>query len=557
MTGKRVPGGQDRARQGTLYYGDNLDVLRQHVPDASVDLVYLDPPFQSGKNYNIIFESREGAKAAAQIQAFEDTWTWGLESEAAYREIVDRGDQLAITTRSLRQFLGESDIMAYLCMMSLRLVELRRVLKPTGSLYLHCDPTASHYLKVLLDALFGPACFRNEVIWRYRRWPTVARQFQKMHDVLLFYSKGANGEQKFNTLHGYESLAPSTLKTFGTKKQRADFSSGHRKPGVVDEETLGPPLSDTWEVGVIAPVAKERLGYPTQKPEALLERVVRASSDEGDVVLDPFCGCGTAVAVAQRLGRRWIGIDITYLAIGLVKHRLISSFGAGAAFAVVGEPSSVEDARQLAADNPHQFELWILGQVGARPAEKKRGPDRGIDGRLFFQDDPGRDGKTKQIVISVKAGKVMPVHVRELRGVLAREEAEIGVLLTMHPPTREMVKEAATAGFHASPWGRHPRIQILTVAQLLAGQGIDYPAPRSSNVTVKRAPAAARPRGETLPLPGFEASPVAGNDADVETAPEPTLPMPGVVAAKPRGPRKLAKTRPITAAGPAIAKRGR
>ncbi|TKC98150.1 DNA methyltransferase [Polyangium fumosum] len=555
MAGKRVPGGQDRARHGTLYYGDNLDVLRQYVPDESVDIVYLDPPFQSGKNYNIIFESREGAKAAAQIQAFEDTWKWGLESETAYREIVERSGQVALTMRSLRQFLGESDIMAYLCMMALRLVELRRVLKPTGSLYLHCDPTASHYLKVLLDALFGPACFRNEVIWRYRRWPTVARQFQKMHDVLLFYSKGADGEQKFNTLYGYEPLAASTLKTFGTKKQRADFSSGHRKPSVVEEETVGPPLSDVWEVGVIAPIGKERLGYPTQKPEALLERVIRASSDEGDVVLDPFCGCGTAVAVAQRLGRRWIGIDITHLAIGLVKHRLLATFGAGADFDVVGEPKTVEDARQLAGENPHQFEWWILGRVGARPAEKKLGPDKGIDGRLFFHDEPGRGGRTKQIVISVKAGKVMPVHVRELRGVLEREQAEIGALLTMNLPTRDMEKEAATAGFYDSPWGRHPRIQILTVEQLLAGRGIDYPAPLSSNVTIKRAPPAARPRGETLPLPGFDAAPVARRAQ--EKAPEATLPLPGVTSAKPRAPRKLAKTLPGGTAVPATAKRGR
>jgi hypothetical protein len=330
MAWKRSPGGHDRTQHGTLYYGDNLEVLRQYVPDDSVDLVYLDPPFQSGKNYNILFESRDGQKSAAQIQAFEDTWTWSLESEASYREIVEGGGPLALTVKSLRQFLGESDILAYLCMMAIRLIELRRVLKPTGSLYLHCDPTASHYLKVLLDALFGPACFRNEVNGRYRRWPAVARQFQKMHDVLLFYSKSAAGEHKFQTLYGYESLAASTLKTFGT--------------------------------------------------------------------------------IAHRLNRRWIGIDITHLAIGLVKHRLLAGFGSGIDFEVIGEPNTVEDARQLAGENPHQFEWWILGQVGARPAEKKLGADRGIDGRLFFHDEGSRGTRTKQIVISVKAGKVMPVH---------------------------------------------------------------------------------------------------------------------------------------------------
>ncbi|HRI65255.1 MAG TPA: DNA methyltransferase [Polyangium sp.] len=557
MANRRVPGGTDRVGHGTLYYGDNLDVLRQYVPDESVDLVYLDPPFQSGKTYNIIFESRGGEKAAAQIQAFEDTWKWGLESEMTYRELVE-GPQMEVAraVRSLRQFLGESDIMAYLCMMAIRLVELRRVLKPEGSLYLHCDPTASHYLKVLLDALFGPASFRNEVIWRYRRWPTTARQFQKMHDVLLYYSKSAEGTHKFNTLYGYEPLAESTLKTFGTKKQRADFSSGHRKPSVVDEETVGPPLSDVWEVGVIAPIAKERLGYPTQKPEALLERVIRASSNEGDVVLDPFCGCGTAVAVAHRLNRKWIGIDITHLAIGLVKDRLKRSFNGAAKYEVIGEPKTIEDAQQLATENPFQFQWWILGGVGARPAEKKLGPDKGIDGRLFFHDEPGHAGKTKQIVISVKAGKIMPVHVRELRGVLEREEAEIGVLLTMNAPTREMEKEAATAGFYSSPWGHHARIQILTVEQILAGKGIDYPGPMSTNVTQKRAQPSKRAKGETLPLPGFDGAPVA---AIPEQQKEVSAPVekPGLANAKLRVPRKLAKAVPEALEVEVMRKKGR
>jgi len=263
MASRRGAGGYDRERHGTLYYGDNIDVLRRYVPDEAVDLVYLDPPFQSGKNYNIIFESRDGSRSAAQIQAFEDTWKWGIEAEASYREVVEAGGQVAVTMRSFRQFLGESDIMAYLCMMAPRLVELRRVLKPTGSLYLHCDPTASHYLKVLLNAIFGPACFRNEVIWRYRRWPTVAKQFQKMHDVLLFYSKSGAGEQKFQTLYGYEKLAESTLKTFGTKKQRADFSSGHRKPSVEEEETLVADVNYTLPSATItSPHPRPHLSSP-------------------------------------------------------------------------------------------------------------------------------------------------------------------------------------------------------------------------------------------------------------------------------------------------------
>ncbi|MGE5733739.1 MAG: DNA-methyltransferase, partial [Acidobacteriota bacterium] len=307
-----------------LYYGDNLEVLRRHVRAETVDLVYLDPPFKSGKDYNIIFGTGS-VKAAAQIQAFEDTWHWGTDSEQVFRDVVDGrlAPETAMALASLRKVLGESDMMAYLCMMAPRLIELRRVLKRTGSLYLHCDPTASHYLKVLLDSVFGNGCFRNEVIWRYRRWPAPSRQFQKMHDVLLFYSKANDGTHTFNELFGYEQLAPSTIRTYGTKRQVADFSSGHRKPSTVEEESPGPILSDVWEVSIVAPSGKERLGYPTQKPEALLERVIKASSNQGDLVLDPFCGCGTAIAMSEKLGRKWVGIDITHLAINLIRHRMV------------------------------------------------------------------------------------------------------------------------------------------------------------------------------------------------------------------------------------------
>jgi DNA modification methylase len=315
-----------------LYHGDNLEVLRRHLRDRSVDLVYLDPPFNSGKDYSAVFGSGPNRSTSA---AFEDTWQWGPASEAEYRESLEVGGQVGGAMRALGTLLGDSPMKAYLSMMALRLVELRRVLRPTGSLWLHCDPTASHYLKVLLDAVFGPDCFRNEVVWRYRRWPTKSRQLQRMHDVLFYYSAASRGHHTFNTLYGYERLADSTLKTFGTRKQRADFSSGHRKPGTVAEATAGPPLSDVWEIGVIAPIAKERLGYPTQKPEALLERVILACSREGDVVLDPFCGCGTAVAVAERLKRRWIGIDVAHLAVKLVRHRLTTAFGPGLDFTVL------------------------------------------------------------------------------------------------------------------------------------------------------------------------------------------------------------------------------
>jgi len=381
-------------------------------------------------------------------------------------------------------------------MMAPRLAELSRVLKPTGSIYLHCDPTASHYLKILMDAIFRPRNFRNEVIWRYRRWPAPARQFQKMHDVLLVYSKNVEAERTFHVLYGYEKLAESTLKTYGTKKQKADFSSGHRKPSTEDEESLGPPLSDVWEVGIIAPSSKERLGYPTQKPEALLERVIRASSNEGDVVLDPFCGCGTAVSVAERLKRRWVGIDVTHLAINLIKRRIKDGFGYQPD--VIGEPVSLPDAQALAQLNPYQFQWWALGLVDARPVVEKKGADHGIDGRLYFLDGPGG---AQQIIFSVKSGATGVKDVRDLRGVLQREGAAMGALISLQAPTQPMRAEAASVGFHRSPvWQRnYPRLQLFTIAELLSGSAVDYPPSSQTNVTFKKAPLA-KTRGEQREL---------------------------------------------------------
>jgi site-specific DNA-methyltransferase (adenine-specific) len=486
----------------TLFYGDNLHVLRQHIADASVDLVYLDPPFQSGKDYNVIFESHRGERGdeRAQVEAFRDTWKWGRESEELYAEIAQAGGPIASALIALRSLLRESDLMAYVCMMAPRLVELRRVMKKTGSLYLHCDPTASHYLKVLLDAILGPACFRNEIIWRYRRWPAKSRRFQRMHDVLLFYAASPGNQQTFNVLYGYEKLADSTLRTFGTKRQKADFTSGHRKPSVEDSDTAGPPLSDhwdleeleatgvplsdSWEVGIIAPIGKERTGYDTQKPEKLLERVIRSSSNEGDVVLDPFCGCGTAIAVAEHWKRKWIGIDATHLAMSMVRARM-----ADASFEVKGEPVDLDGAIRLASEDPYQFRWWILGRVGGRPSnqKKKKGADSGIDGELFFRDSP--IGPAKRVVISVKCDTLQPADVREIAGAVEREGAAGGVLLTLHRSTQAMTAEAAKAGFVEPYLGRHPIIQIVTVEQVLEGRGIDVPGAHIAGLKkARRAP---------------------------------------------------------------------
>jgi len=265
------------------------------------------------------------------------------------------------------------------------------------------------------------------------------------------------------------------------------------------DERPGKPADSIWtDVPRVGNTSHERLGYPTQKPEALLERIIRASTSDSGVVLDPFCGCGTAVVVAQRLRRDWIGIDITHLAIGLIKGRLHDAFGQGVQFETIGEPTTVSGARALAEEDPYQFQWWALGLVGARPVEQRKGADKGIDGRLYFHDE-GPDGETKQMIISVKAGKLHAPYVRDLRGVVEREGAQIGVLLTLEPPTKQMKAEAASAGFYESPWGKHPRLQTVTVGGLLDGtEKVDMPPVRQTNVTFKRAPRAKGKRAEQL-----------------------------------------------------------
>jgi DNA modification methylase len=480
-----------------LYYGDNLDVLRRHVQDETVDLIYLDPPFNSNADYNLLF-TEHGEASAAQVQAFTDTWEWNVDARAAYEQTVESGGPVAETMRAFRTMLGPVDMLAYLSMMAPRLVELRRVLKSTGSIYLHCDPTASHYLKLLMDAVFGARAFQNEVIWHYRGGGVSKERWGRRHDVLLFYAKGAS-----HTFNVDEVREPYSQDSLDRLKYKAKSFRGDRVYDGYEPNPLGKHPDDVWDMQPIMPSAKERLGYPTQKPLALLDRILKASSDPGDLVLDPFCGCGTTVDAAQALGRRWIGIDITHLSIGLIKHRLVDRYGQAitSEYRVVGEPTTIEDAEVLAREDPFQFQAWALGLVGARVAgSDKRGGDKGIDGRLYFHIPT--DTKTRQIVFSVKAGKLVPAYLRDLRGVVQREDAEIGVLVSFEEPSSGMRAEAAEAGFYESPWGRHPRLQMRTVGQLLHGQGIDYPHVTGANVTHRRA-APARP-GPPEPIGLFE-----------------------------------------------------
>lgn len=476
----------------TLYYGDNLDVLRRHVKDESVDLVYLDPPFQSDADYNILFEEH-GVKAAAQVKAFTDTWTWDTEARGAYEDIVETGGHVADTMRAFWSMVGGSDMLAYLSMMAPRLVELHRVLKPTGLLYLHCDPTASHYLKLLLDAVFDPSGFRNEIIWCYSGGGLPRNDFPRKHDTIFRYSKGA-------TRYYRPEFKPYKENTQQVGKHSTYVDVSKRDIDLV----RGTPVTDWWtDIKTVTGWSPERLGFQTQKPEALLARIIATSCPPDGVVLDPFCGCGTTIDAAQALGRRWIGIDITHLSTGLIKHRLADRYGPEIAgtYRVVGEPTTADDAAVLAREDPFQFQAWALGLVGARIAgSAKKGGDKGIDGKLYFHYADG--GPTKQVVFSVKAGKLVPAYVRDLRGVLERESAEIGVLLSFEEPSAGMRSEAAEAGFYESPWGRHPRIQLRTIRELLDGKGIDYPHVTGANVTHRRAQRARTAGGEAMELFG-------------------------------------------------------
>ncbi|MEK7397596.1 MAG: site-specific DNA-methyltransferase, partial [Candidatus Poribacteria bacterium] len=310
--------------ENTLYYGDNLDILRKHIHDDSVDLIYLDPPFNSKANYNILYKELSGEFSDAQITAFEDTWHWRDNAEATFTEIIDTAPANVVKMMiAFRSFIGNNDMMAYLTMMCIRLIELRRVLKDTGSIYLHCDPTASHYLKILMDAIFGAKHFQNEIIWCYKRYTAKSNRFQHLHDILLFYSKEYN--YIFNPLLEDYSEQSGKMDSHYKQDENGKWFRWQKRVGQEPYKVYlseGVRMGDWWQLPIINASAKERLGYPTQKPEHLLERIIKASSNEGDIVLDPFCGCGTTVIEAQKLNRNWIGIDITHLAINIIKLRL-------------------------------------------------------------------------------------------------------------------------------------------------------------------------------------------------------------------------------------------
>jgi site-specific DNA-methyltransferase (adenine-specific) len=554
-----------------LYYGDNLDILRDSIKDESIDLIYLDPPFNSDRNYNILFSSPCGRQSEAQITAFEDSWHWGPQAETEFTEILNSNrTNVAEMIYGLRKFLGENDIMAYLTMMANRLIELHRVLKNTGSIYLHCDPAASHYLKIILDGIFSAENFRNEIIWRRSGAHSSARRYGPIHDTILFYSKSdfykwnkvfrpyskkyvesyfnkvdENGDRfRSQTLTGsgvrygdsgkpwrnYDPTSKGRHWAFPGDLARElnieDFSLHEKLDYLADNDLLaatewlpeyrqylrdskGVLLQDLWhyqpytndflygsnesidhDVKWIGDRSDpERLGYPTQKPLGLLERIINSSTDIGDIVLDPFCGCGTTVHAAQKLNRQWIGIDITNLAISLIERRIKEAFPQ-ASFEVHGTPKDEEGAKDLAARDKYQFQWWACSLVNAQPyQDKKKGADGGIDGIIYFQDDPN-PRNVKKIIVSVKGGENVNVSmVRDLSHVVVREEAQIGLFVTLASPTRPMIREAVKEGFYTSPQGKDfPKIQILTVSGLLNGiEKPTFPDYSKGSATFKKA----------------------------------------------------------------------
>lgn len=470
-----------------LYYGDNLRILRDYIKDESVDLIYLDPPFNSKANYNILYQEPTGEQSQAQITAFEDTWHWTEETERTFQEIVDTAPSAVVEMMdSFRRFVGVNDVMAYLTMMAIRLIELHRILKDTGSIYLHCDPTASHYLKILMDTIFGKRNFRNEIIWDYSfRMMDLPSFFNRKHDIILFYAKSNNSYFKMpKTEWTREELIKTRKQAIHIDEHGVEWiwmpgGKGHSKNKLRKVSEIiagGKAISDVWHIPIISSSAKERLGFPTQKPEALLERIIVASSKEGDVVLDPFCGCGTTIASAERLDRKWIGIDITHLAINLIKHRMKDMFGLQPKkdYEIIGEPGDLTGAKELASQNRYQFQWWALSLINARPyQDKKMGSDTGIDGLLYFSDEKD---KIQKAIVQVKSGHVSVKDIRDLGHVMDREKAEIGIFITLEEPTKPMRTEAAQKGFYKSVTGvQYPKIQIKTIDELLRDNRLNIP----------------------------------------------------------------------------------
>jgi site-specific DNA-methyltransferase (adenine-specific) len=452
-----------------LYYGDNLTIMKK-MNAESIDLIYLDPPFNSNRSYNLLYKNTTGLPVPEQIEAFCDAWDLDYEKSEMAKEIPVIMQEYGIDNDVVQFWYymilalknTNPKMLAYLVYMTVRLVEMHRILKPTGSLYLHCDPTASHYLKIMLDGIFGQEYFRNEIVWSYKRWPTKATRFQRMHDVILFYGKSS--ANIFNTQ--YQEPTESSKKRWGGKQQRVTFDNEKNRLPTLEqnEDSPGVPMSDVWQIPIIAPSAKERLGYPTQKPLALLDRIIKASSNENNIVFDPFCGCGTAIESAIRNNRIWIGCDIAIHAIKLIKDTRIKKYSLieGEDYIIEGIPQSEEQAKYLFEQDPFQFQHWAVEKTGGFCSNKMT-RDGGIDGKIYFE----AGNKLSSMVLSVKGGMIKPADIRDLRGVLDRENnADMAGLISLHEPTKGMKQEADSAGYYEYRDVKYPKIQLLTIKEI-------------------------------------------------------------------------------------------
>jgi DNA modification methylase len=517
-------------RSNHLFYGDNLTIMR-NMPSTSVDLIYLDPPFNSQRNYNLIYKRLTGQPVPEQEEAFCDAWEMDPEKEEMVRRmpIVFReygaDDGLIQFWKAWIDALRHTQprLLAYLVYMSYRLFEMKRVLKSTGSIYLHCDPTASHYIKVIMDGIFGHGNFRNEITWRRTTaHNTTSRKYGDVTDILLFYSKtnqypfhpprtthDDSYVQTFyrhkekdgrryrlhqvernpaigprpNLIYEYNGYTPplgwmmerDKLEVLDKAGRLYWTKNGRPQRKIYLDDVEPPRVGSLWDdIPPVQAQASERLGYPTQKPIALLQRIIEASSNPGDVVFDPFCGCGTAVYAAHLLGRKWIGCDIAILSVQLVRDVLLKRYGLkeGEHYQISGVPRSVEAAQDLFERDPHQFQHWAVELAGGFASVKRSG-DKGIDGRIHFETKEG----LKNMVLSVKGGKLTPAFMRELRGTMEREhDSEMGGLICLQNPTKGMRQEEAGAGVWDYLGKEYHRLQIRTIEELLAGTAFDTPS---------------------------------------------------------------------------------
>jgi site-specific DNA-methyltransferase (adenine-specific) len=517
----------------SLYFGDNLEVLREKFPgsDGYFDLIYLDPPFNSNRNYNVLF--KEGlVDSEAQTHAFEDSWHWTHDAQAEFDHLVtNTNEAISNLMLALEKIVGHNDVLAYLTMMTVRLFELHRVLKPTGSIYLHCDPTASHYLKIVMDTVFGKENFRNEIVWKRHEGHSDAKRFASTHDIIFYYRKSRDAI--FNKVH--VSYSPEQLSRYkpdetgrlytgqdltgaGWSPNRSDEWRGvspganrhwmwsleererllaegkillrqdgkPRKDGykVYLDEMPGKVVGDVWtDVERVANTSAERLGYPTQKPEALLERIINASSNEDSWILDPFCGCGTSVSVAENLKRNWVGIDISMLAVKLIERRLVKQHPVLKNHIYInGLPKDLAAAHALFANDPWDFEYWVaVHLLDARPPAGKskdnmKGADKGIDGIItLITDTQNGHMQYGKVIVQVKGGHVTRSQVSTLISDVMRDKASGGIFVSLEKPTSPMKQEAAHAGTTRSSLGEFPKIQLLTVEELLNGKRANLP----------------------------------------------------------------------------------